>query len=122
MKLRRITDKENYVECLPWLKEIPFSDMTYLDCLARCLTGQYQGIEGEIEGARAGIMVYYLYDTDKAFIVALWCRKNLQRFVSLGEIFFRSEGVKTIRCSSVIDVFDTMPGMKKLWTVYERAL
>jgi len=122
IKITPITDNEDYLDYIDWLKDIPFTDMTYLDCLSRCLSGQYKGLVGTIDGVKVGIMIYYIYDVDKCYIVGMWCRKNLQKFIDTGLEIFKSNGIKSMRCTSIIDNFEKISHMEKVRTLYEREL
>lgn len=121
--MKKITNKEDFLLIIPMLRDINFTDMTYLDCLAKCLSGQYQGVIGSIDNKPVGVMIYYFYaNNTKAFIVGVWCRMNLKHFIDSGFKFFKDAGIKTVRCSASMQDYEKKAGMKKLWTVYERQL
>ena len=84
--IQPILNPEDFLKHVDWLKDIPYcGGMTYTDCLAKCLTGQYWGLLGLVDGNPVGIMVFYLYDSGtKCFIIGLWGRNNLQKFVDTG--------------------------------------
>lgn len=124
MQVYPIKDKEIFVKCLPWLREIKFVDMTPLDCLARCLTGQYLGSLGVKNGKPVAIVIYYLFDSDKAFVVGLWAKNNLK---DLPEEFYfqlQEQGIKTVRASSTHnpEAYARLIKMEKKFTVFERSL
>jgi len=121
MKIEAVTDKQFFLDHLDWLRDIPFSDMTYIDCLERCLTGKYQCLAGYIDGKPVGLMVYYI-NGDSCWVVGLWAKNNYKKFSGKMFELLKNYGVKLVRCSSVHENFERLTGMKKLHTVYERYL
>lgn len=124
MEMFPITDKEVFIKCMPWIKDIPFvDDMTAYDCLARCLTGQYQGEIGHKDGKPVMIVIFYIKG-DSMFVVGVWGRKNFDGFPQ--EFFgrWKQNGIKVARACSVLDpeMFERKTTLKPKYTVFERTL
>ena len=123
MKKLQIIPKHDFVKYYGWIQQIPFVDITPEICLARCLTGQYQGVTGLIKGQPIGIAVYYIKD-DMAFIVGLWAKNQVVRFKELFLDYLKKNNIKVIRSVSKLpsESYSKLMGMEKLWSVYERVL
>ena len=123
MEIKLIHSPEEFISRYDWIKQIDYTDMEPYECLGRCLSGRYSGCIGYKDKA-VGIVIYYIYDTDKCWVVGLWAKNNLEGFQKLFYDELKSMGIKTVRSSTTLSdtAYERLMGMKKLWSVYERAL
>jgi hypothetical protein len=124
MEVVPIRDQEVFMKCLPWIREIEFTDLSALDVLARCLSGQYLGCLGIKDGKPVAIVIYYIFEQTKAYVVGLWAKNSLK---GLPETFYdqlKEQGIQTVRASSVHnpEAYAKLIKMKRKITVFERVL
>jgi len=123
MGITQITDKKDFIRHYDWIKECGFTDISPENVLANCLLGKYWGFVGELDGKDVGIAIGYTKGT-MAYIVGLWCKNNLSKFLDSFIQLLKDNGYKTIRASSdhPEKAYARLMGMEKLWSIYEREL
>ena len=119
MDIKQITDPEDFIKHYDWIKECNFVDIAPEIVLANCLTGKYWGFIVE----DIGMVIGYTKGT-MAYIVGVWAKNNLSKFLGSFLKLLKDSGYKTMRaCSDHPEkAYERLMGMKKLWTVYERTL
>lgn len=124
MEVHPIKNKEVFIKCWPWFQEIDFIDLDPAEVLARCLTGQYLGSIGIKEGKPVALVIYYVFDTNKVFVVGLWAKNNLKDLPEEFYLQLKEQGIKTVRASSKHnpEAYAKLIKMDPKFTVFERAL
>ena len=71
------------------------------------------------------ILIYYFFQGDKCFVVALHGKNNTRQFIDMFFDMLKDEGIKKVRGSTSrdeVDAYGRLMRMDKLWTVFERVL
>ena len=115
---------EEFIQYFSWIKELNFSDMTPVQCLSRCLSGEYLGLIGIKDGKILGLVIYRFVNPTFVFVVALHCKNNLNLFLDIFYNELKQKGVTLVRSSTTRPekAYGRVMKMKRLWTVYERSL
>lgn len=106
-----------------WIYDIPFIDITPEDCIGRILTGQYQAIVG-IDDKPQAIVVYYFKSRIDCYIVGVWGRNNLCKYLKPFYKLLKEAGIKRTQAASTLpqEVFERATTMKRSYISYEKEL
>ncbi len=120
--LRYLTPKE-ILSIAPMFDEIDFVKTTPLECLGKCLTGEYTVVGAIKDNEIVGFAAYVVRDTS-AVIVATCLINNLKQF---RDDFFNGlklQGIATILAESTREenAYQRIMGLEKVYSVYERSL
>jgi hypothetical protein len=115
---------EEFIQFFPLMKELNFTDMTPVQCLSKCLWGDFLGYVAILDGKTVGMVVYRFVDPSFVFVIALHCKNNLKYFLDTFYDDLKKKGVKVVRSSTTRPekAYGRVMKMKRLWTVYERSL
>jgi hypothetical protein len=123
--IKSLENRLDILEFIDWIKETPLADDTHARVLGRYLSGFYQGIVGYDEANNPkGLMIYYISNTDTLFIVLLYARGQVNKFLEEFVELCKKRGIKRVRGNSIhgAEIFRKIPGVKQIYSVYEKEI
>jgi hypothetical protein len=115
---------EDVLRYFHWIKEINYSDITPVQCLAKCLSGEYKVYIGLNNEEVVGIVIYKVVNPTFVFVVALYGKNQVTKFRDMLYDKLKKQGVTLVRSSTTRaeESYGRLMQMERLWTVYERVL
>lgn len=124
--IKQLENRLEILEFLGWINATPVVDTTRAEVIGRYLLGHYQALVAiDDKNNPVGLMVYYVNEkTHTLFIVLLYARKQVGNFIQEFLTLCKKTGIKRIRGYSTheLNVFKNMPGVKKVYSVYEKEI
>lgn len=123
--IKSLENRLDVLEFIDWIKQTPIVDDTHTQVLGRYLSGYYEAIVGYDEGNNPkGLMIYYITNNDALFIVLLYARGQVNKFLDEFIELCKKRGIKRVLGKSVHskEIFRKIPGVKRIYSVYEKEI
>ncbi len=122
LSLRQLNPEE-ILSIADMFSEIDFVKITSLECLGKCLTGEYT-VVGAIKDDEIVGFAAYVVNGNYAVVVATCLIHNLKQFRDDFFAGLKAQGIEVVLAESNREenAYQRIMGLKKIYSVYERRL